>query len=168
MADDTPNRPAALRPSQRAQYLTINHQHCSPAMPNEIVVRLMLWLVATVQISIVVATATVWWRWRYFSPTVMLQSWYSYFSADGAAGARFLYPTIFTTTHNFSIGFDLDKTMLFGALYHQILTLPKVRGAVLVLSSAAVVGICSAVSYDFYLTVPSTGSCSARCWPALR
>lgn len=122
-------------------------------MPNEIVMRLMLWLVAAMQASIVVPMAVVWWRRRHFSPAVKLLSWYVYLSAAGAAGARWLYPVVFATNYGFSIGFNLGKIILFGTLYHQILTIPKVRWAVLVLSFAAVVGICSAVSYDFYLAV---------------
>lgn len=122
-------------------------------MSDEIVMRLMLWLVAAMQISIVVPMAVVWWRRRHFSPAVKLLSWYVYLSAAGAAGARFLYPAVFATNYGFSIGFNLGKIVLFGALYHQILTLPKARWAVLALSSAAVVGIFSAVSYNFYLAV---------------
>ncbi|MDO7849546.1 hypothetical protein Q5H92_24500 [Hymenobacter sp. M29] len=73
------------------------------------------------QASVIVPMMVVWWRRRHFSPAVKLLSWYVYLSAFCSLGINFLYPAVFATNYGFLIGFNVGKTLLFGAVYYQVL-----------------------------------------------
>ncbi len=113
----------------------------------------MLGLVYVMQASTVVPMTVVWWRRKHFSPPIKLLSWYVYLSLASSAGAYLLYPAYLPTNYCFIVGFNLGKTVLFGAVYYQVLTLASTRRMVLWLTLAGIAMVVGVIGFSFSISL---------------
>lgn len=113
------------------------------------------------QASVIVPMLVVWWRRQHFSPAMKLLSWYVYLSAFCSLGMKFLYPAVFASNYGFLIGFNLGKTLLFGAVYHQILHSAGARRAVQIASLGTVACVAGMLTYSTQLGI--SGSRIMQC-----
>ncbi len=109
-------------------------------LSNEELIRLMSLLMYIMQASILVPMVVVWFRWRHFSAPVRLLSWYVYLSLIGSALGNLL-TKVMSNNYPGTIFFNTGKIVLFGAVYHQLLSLPRWRRLVLISTGATLVGI---------------------------
>ena len=118
-------------------------------MLNELMAfRLMSWLMNAMQLSILLPMAIVWGRRRHYAAPMRSLSWYVYLSAFASLGAEFSAPYFLPNNFAFTFGFNLGKVALFGWVYSQVLTSPRLRQLIVSAVILALLGMFGTFVYE--------------------